>query len=305
MSKAKLFSLSEMVDTDAEEEVPRGHASPSPDSNQENKGTKRKSGRSKANAKRFTKPKRLSGDSAAANPEGVTNKSKVGRKRAPLKDQGNVPDPKGVDEIDECAQSDTVTTQAKINQPRAGAKRKAHEKASGRPSKAQATKRVGAPEKDGEFEYTPTQDKGKKRAPVPGNKLSGLSDDMGFEINKEVPETQVPPDAHGVGIPEGDKQDETDLDQAAASKSSRAQGPPKQRPADLLRRRAGSASDTERAGSDPTLRRRLGDLTRKHESLELRYRDLKEIGVKEAEINYERLRKQSEVNAKGCLLNKP
>ncbi|KEY70849.1 hypothetical protein S7711_00694 [Stachybotrys chartarum IBT 7711] len=48
---------------------------------------------------------------------------------------------------------------------------------------------------------------------------------------------------------------------------------------------------------DVSLRRKLGDLTRRHENLEMRHRDLREIGVKEAERNYERLKKQAEESA--------
>jgi hypothetical protein len=50
---------------------------------------------------------------------------------------------------------------------------------------------------------------------------------------------------------------------------------------------------------DVSLRRKLGDLTRRHENLEMRHRDLREIGVKEAERNYERLKKQAEESAAG------
>jgi hypothetical protein len=57
-----------------------------------------------------------------------------------------------------------------------------------------------------------------------------------------------------------------------------------------FRRRAGSASDTERG--DPNLRRKLGDITRKFENVELKYRNLKEVGINEANANMERLRKQ-------------
>ncbi|KAF7559449.1 hypothetical protein G7046_g4689 [Stylonectria norvegica] len=46
--------------------------------------------------------------------------------------------------------------------------------------------------------------------------------------------------------------------------------------------------------NDISLRRRLGELTAKYESLEMRHRDLREVGVKEAERNFERLRKQAE-----------
>ncbi|KAK5998179.1 Monopolin complex subunit pcs1 [Cladobotryum mycophilum] len=45
-----------------------------------------------------------------------------------------------------------------------------------------------------------------------------------------------------------------------------------------------------------SLHRRIGDLTRKHENLQTRYRDLQDIGVKAAERNFERLRKQTEDN---------
>jgi hypothetical protein len=46
--------------------------------------------------------------------------------------------------------------------------------------------------------------------------------------------------------------------------------------------------------NDCQLRRRLGEATKKIESLETKYRDLRETGVKEAERNFDRLRKQSE-----------
>ena len=57
-----------------------------------------------------------------------------------------------------------------------------------------------------------------------------------------------------------------------------------------FRRRAGSASDTERG--DPNLRRKLGDITRRFENVDLKYRTLKEVGIGEANANMEKLRKQ-------------
>ncbi|KIY00621.1 uncharacterized protein Z520_03284 [Fonsecaea multimorphosa CBS 102226] len=56
------------------------------------------------------------------------------------------------------------------------------------------------------------------------------------------------------------------------------------------RRRAGSASDTER--SDPNLRRKLGDITRKFENVDLKYRNLREVGINEANANMEKLQRQ-------------
>ncbi|EHY59039.1 hypothetical protein ABEF92_003746 [Exophiala dermatitidis] len=57
-------------------------------------------------------------------------------------------------------------------------------------------------------------------------------------------------------------------------------------------RRAGSASDTDNRGGDPSLRRKLGDITRKFENVDLKYRNLKEVGIHEASTNMEKLRKQ-------------
>ncbi|KAF9766485.1 hypothetical protein IL306_001109 [Fusarium sp. DS 682] len=46
--------------------------------------------------------------------------------------------------------------------------------------------------------------------------------------------------------------------------------------------------------SDVALRRRLGELTKKYDALEMRHQDLREVGVREAERNFERLKKQAE-----------
>ena len=66
------------------------------------------------------------------------------------------------------------------------------------------------------------------------------------------------------------------------------------RPQDgTTRRRAGSVSDTERG--DPNLRRKLGDITLKFENIDLKYRNLKEVGIHEATTNAEKMRKQCEI----------
>ncbi|KAJ4130007.1 hypothetical protein NW768_006979 [Fusarium equiseti] len=46
--------------------------------------------------------------------------------------------------------------------------------------------------------------------------------------------------------------------------------------------------------SDDTMRRQLEDLTKKYTALESRHRDLRDVGVREAERNFERLKKQAE-----------
>ncbi|CAK7198268.1 hypothetical protein SEUCBS139899_000927 [Sporothrix eucalyptigena] len=62
--------------------------------------------------------------------------------------------------------------------------------------------------------------------------------------------------------------------------------------------RGRGSSLTTSASDDASVRRRLGELTKKYDTLEAQYRNLKEIGVKEAERNFDRLKKQGEDRAK-------
>jgi len=125
----------------------------------------------------------------------------------------------------------------------------------------------------------------------------------------EIPETQQP-ETDVLEIPETQPDDRMD---ASIGQEEPVKMPPKMnmQPIPSPRRQQSrllsspirklvSASDSEQ--SDPTLRRRIGELTRKYESLEAKYRDLREIGVQEAERNFDRLQKQSEerANSKFC-----
>lgn len=58
------------------------------------------------------------------------------------------------------------------------------------------------------------------------------------------------------------------------------------------------SGDVEQGG-EPELRRKIGDLTKRQEALESRYRNLREIGVVEANTNMEKLRKQCETVTTG------
>lgn len=81
-----------------------------------------------------------------------------------------------------------------------------------------------------------------------------------------------------------------------AHNGSKARSNSQLRQAPYQSRRAGSGSDTERG--DPNLRRKLGDITNKYDSLHMKYQDLREIGVKEAERNYDRLKNESQEKEK-------
>ena len=66
------------------------------------------------------------------------------------------------------------------------------------------------------------------------------------------------------------------------------------------RERSASASGTERErrGGDPEVRRKLNDVTKKYENLNLKYQNLQEIGRGNAESNFEKLKRASDQKAK-------
>lgn len=73
------------------------------------------------------------------------------------------------------------------------------------------------------------------------------------------------------------------------------------KPSMTSRRRAGSASDSERG--DPMLRRKLNDVTRKFEEVQLRYDDLRDVGLQEAQENFDRFKGQADERARGKSLS--
>jgi hypothetical protein len=108
-----------------------------------------------------------------------------------------------------------------------------------------------------------------------------------------VPESQV----SQMEIKNPREEEEIERPISKPVETSLAQERPHPRQPSKQRRRAGSTSDTER--SDPVLRRKLGEMTKKYDSLNVKYQDLREIGLKEAERNFERLKKQSEQDKAG------
>lgn len=88
--------------------------------------------------------------------------------------------------------------------------------------------------------------------------------------------------------------------------SSRAPRSPSQSRQQITggKKREVSVSETDRAATsggsgDPILRRKLGEMTRKYENLESKHRDLRETGIKEAEMNFNKLKRQMEEKSKG------
>ncbi|KAJ5273517.1 hypothetical protein N7478_008642 [Penicillium angulare] len=148
---------------------------------------------------------------------------------------------------------------------------------------------------DGEFEYTPKgsrQDHAQKQSlaepeasPRPRAAQRRNAAQTGDSANDE---------------PTADVVDESILAEEASSthyvpssavKNARARLSSMRNTQDLSRKR--KSNDGEQS-ADPELRRRIGDITKKHDALESKYRNLREIGIVEANSNMDKLRKQCE-----------
>ncbi|KAL2000770.1 hypothetical protein VTN02DRAFT_2654 [Thermoascus thermophilus] len=150
---------------------------------------------------------------------------------------------------------------------------------------------------DGEFEYTPSApkhtefaDNSENEAKRPGRRKAEPKESYAIpESDRSMPEVEESI------LPEEQPASTQTKPVSSSPLKSRANGYAASRGAqDTNRRRGpGAASDTREIG-EPELRRKLGDLTKRYESLEAKFRDLREIGIVEANANAEKMRKQCE-----------
>lgn len=111
----------------------------------------------------------------------------------------------------------------------------------------------------------------------------------------EIPETQA---NDGMDVDAAEEQDQVE----DLPTFSRFSAPPSAQRASSYHiplsatKRSASSSLIE---SDPSTRRHLGELTKKYEALELRYRELRNVAVVEAEKNFDQLKKQSDEKTQG------
>ncbi|PWY80515.1 putative chromosome segregation protein [Aspergillus heteromorphus CBS 117.55] len=143
---------------------------------------------------------------------------------------------------------------------------------------------------DSEFEYTPSTNRRRKSTEAPEEqsaqpkKQKRRAEEM--DTQEDEPAAQ-------------DVVDETmlqDTQPPSIPRSPAKRGQP-QKPvhSSPLKSRLSGAED--KANIEPELRRRIGELTKKCDTLENRYRNLREIGVVEANTNMEKLRKQFDLMA--------
>lgn len=121
------------------------------------------------------------------------------------------------------------------------------------------------------------------------------ADKVGQQAPAEIPETQAD---DGMDIDAAEEQDQVE----DLPTFSRFSAPPSAQRISSYHvplsasKRSASSSLIE---SDPSTRRHLGELTKKYEALELRYRELRNVAVVEAEKNFDQLRKQSDEKTQG------
>jgi len=253
IGKSKLSALIESDSDDGRV------AMPTPDSAAENMPPPSKPrGRPKAASGKVTKPKtvqrRLSGKAA---------KGKRGKRPALVDrtNQQNGNDTEEVDEFEDHQMGEDLSQDELEEAPKQPAKKAPATKVKGRKAPTKSNKTSKIPVEPVELEIPETQipvspakkpnqnqKKTRTKAPI----------DVVEEIEKIIPETQQSP--MDIDVYEEETIHEPTRNEAIVSRA-RHRSPARPRQTSTTRVRPGSASDTER--SDPAVRRKLGDMTRK------------------------------------------
>lgn len=128
--------------------------------------------------------------------------------------------------------------------------------------------------------------------------------------NRKKGDTSIlPEDEPSAEIPETQPNDIMDMDEAEEEEdqvedlptSSRFSAPPSTQrnayhaPPSASKR----TTNTSSYDNDPLVRRRLGEMTKKYEALEAKYKDLKNVAVTEAEKTFDQLKKTGEEKTQG------
>lgn len=205
------------------------------------------------------------------------------------------PTAKAQEKSDEAASDDDLQV-PQDNAPKATKNTRDAKPTTGRGRKKASSNVEKLIKSDGEFQYSPSPrktksfDKPKQRTESPTEQEMEVD-----EADNTVPESQKSA---------GDVVDETIIEGPAPRRSLSptksifhrssiprfSLSPQKRRP------------EEGKSSTEPELRRKIGDLTKKCDTLENRYRNLREIGIVEANGNMEKLRKQCDAMTIGMYL---
>ncbi len=296
MPRIKQSTLSGLVDSDSDD--PQFvDAMPTPDSAAENKAPLKKArGRPKVAPTKVTKAKaparRTSGRLVAK--AKAHEAAPVKSKRPALKDKTNQQYASETEEVDDFEHNDDLVMEDAEMEETVVAVKQTKPKATKKKATAPRSKAV----KDTSRTEYSIEDI-TSVAPIVKSRMTKKK----APVKKDVPQEPSPEKVimetqtqiQQMEVDDADEEIEETISKVAHNVTRpRSQSRPRQQSAH--RRRAGSASDTER--NDPALRRKLGEVTKKYENLQLKYSDLREIGLKEAERNCERIKKNSEEKTK-------
>lgn len=277
MPRIKKSTLLDLADSDSDSGLnPHSRALKT-----ENEMPAAKKGRGRAPANKVTKPEtktktRRVGAKAAAALEEEAERQALAEKATnpPAKATRGRKPKKAAEDEDEDGADDVLATPPHSDEP---AKTKG-----GR----------GRPRKDAVVPDS-VQKKAEPSAAKRGRKAA--ADKAGQQASTEIPETQVD---DGMDIDGAEEQDQVE----DLPNFSRFSAPPSAQRLSSYHaplsasKRSASSSLIE---SDPSTRLHLGELTKKYEALELRYRELRNVAVVEAEKNFDQLRKQSDDKTQG------
>lgn len=318
-TKATVATLSAAADADMEDESMMPDALPTPESNQENAAPPKRRGKAKGSTNKVSKakPRRASGGPFAGRKK-AASKKKVKTKRAPLKERINFGNAEDTEEVEDFEGQDNAGSEAEKSaisvDELVAVKQPARRGRVAGTGKTQAVKKqvgnkvlqqIRAAAKDGEFEYTPKTTRQKKIPNLhprkPGRPAGQRKPTVEPERSPQViPDTQdmlMGTEQSELPINEVDVEEETFQPIFCGTKNARTK--PLSRQPIASRRRVGGASDTDQGLGDLTLKRKLGEMTRRFESLEVKYQNLRDIGIKDAEANFEKLKHSSEAKTKG------
>lgn len=304
-------SLALGVESKMDEDSVLPDALPTPDPNQENaKPAAKGRGREKASSAAVTKakPARRRASGGVVTEKKKTTAKKSNPKRGPLKEQPNTGNPEDTEEVDEfgaeghnegqsaVSADELVAVKQPAKKAPAGAKRK--NQAKKKQTDSETLQQIKGTANDKEFEYTPVT----ARQTKPSKKPAGRPATKQRVLAEAAVTEQVIPDTQDVvmDIVPGDlplQSEDEEVPQSVFRRTNNAQS--RKQPPPLVRKRAGSVSDTERGVGDPVIRRKLGEMTKKFENLDTKYKALKDVGIIEAEANLEKLKLSSENKSKG------
>ncbi|KAK5657678.1 hypothetical protein OQA88_2750 [Cercophora sp. LCS_1] len=144
------------------------------------------------------------------------------------------------------------------------------------------------------------EDNAPKEAPAPKGRLGRKKVQPVVEEGPEEAEdepTEIPETQQPGARAEAEEMEEDETELPPPTRFSDPVEPSRQASLSSPSKRPSYPSDS---GGEPALRRRLGEMTQKYEGLEAKYRDLREVAVREAERNFDRLKTQTEDKAKAA-----